>query len=95
MVSRTPRPHFSRGKDPVPILQEAGWAPGTVWTGGKSRPLRGSIADRPVRSQLLYRLSYPTHIYIYIYTPTYTHVYKKDSKNPSALYNVRGLLKKE
>ena len=26
------------GKDPVPILQEAGWAPGLVWTGGKSRP---------------------------------------------------------
>ena len=26
------------GKDPVPILQEAGWAPGSVWTGGKSRP---------------------------------------------------------
>ena len=26
------------GKDLVPILQEAGWAPGPVWTGGKSRP---------------------------------------------------------
>ena len=26
------------GKYPVPILQEAGWAPGPVWTGGKSRP---------------------------------------------------------
>ena len=26
------------GKDPVPILQEAGWAPGSVWTGGKCRP---------------------------------------------------------
>jgi len=22
-------------KDPVPIVQEAGWAPGLVWTGGK------------------------------------------------------------
>ena len=21
------------GKDPVPIVQEAGWAPGPVWTG--------------------------------------------------------------
>ena len=28
------------GKDPVPILQEAGWAPGTVWMGGKSRLYR-------------------------------------------------------
>ena len=32
MVSSTPRPHFTHGKDPVPILQEAGWAPGPVWT---------------------------------------------------------------
>jgi hypothetical protein len=27
------------GKDPVPIAQEAGWAPGPVYAGGKSRPL--------------------------------------------------------
>ena len=24
---------FTPGKDPVPIVQEAGWAPGPVWTG--------------------------------------------------------------
>ena len=40
VVSSTPRPHFTPRKDPVPILQEAGWAPGPVWTGGKSRPQR-------------------------------------------------------
>jgi hypothetical protein len=40
-------------------LQKAGWAPGPVWTGGKSRPQRDSIPDRPARSQSLYRLSYP------------------------------------
>jgi len=40
VVSSTLRPHFTPGKDPVPILQEAGWAPGPVWTGGKSRPHR-------------------------------------------------------
>jgi len=33
MVSSTSRPNFTPGKDPVPILQEAGWAPGAVWTG--------------------------------------------------------------
>jgi hypothetical protein len=54
------------GKDPVPILQEAGWAPRPIWKGGKSRPHRDSIPDRPARSQLLYRLSYPAHIYICI-----------------------------
>ena len=52
MVSSTPRPHFTPGKDPVPILQEAGWAPGPVCTGGKSRPHRDSIPDRPARSSV-------------------------------------------
>jgi len=50
VVSSMSRPHFTPGKDPVPILQEAGWAPGPVWTGGKSRPHRDSIPDRPARS---------------------------------------------
>ena len=36
MVSNTPRPHFTPGKDPVPILQETGWAPGPVWTGAEN-----------------------------------------------------------
>ena len=61
VVSSTPRPHFTPGKDPVPIVQEAGWAPGPVWTGGKSRLHRDSIPDRPVRSQSLYRLSHRAH----------------------------------
>ena len=70
VVSSTPRSHFTPGKDPVLILQEAGWAPGPVWTGGKSYPHRDSIPDRPALSQSLYRLSYPAlliYIYIYIY----------------------------
>ena len=61
MVSSTPRPHFTPGKDSVPILQEAGGAPGPVWNDGKSRLHRDSIPDRPARSQSLYRLSYPAH----------------------------------
>ena len=61
VVSSTPRPHFTPGKDPVPIVQEAGWGPGPVWTGGISRPCRDSIPDRPARSQSLYRLSYRAH----------------------------------
>ena len=69
MVSSTPRPHFTAGKDPVPIVQEAGWAPGPVWTGGKSRPHWDSIPDRTARSQSLYRLSYTAH-YMYILSET-------------------------
>ena len=49
------------GKDRVPIVQKAGWAPGSVWTGGKSRPHRHSIPDRPARSESLYQLSYRAH----------------------------------
>ena len=52
MVSRRPRPQFTPGKDPVPVVQEAGWAPGPVWTGGKSRLHRDSILDRPARSSV-------------------------------------------
>jgi hypothetical protein len=35
-VSVTPRPLFTPGKDPVPIVQEAGWAPLPVWTGAEN-----------------------------------------------------------
>ena len=52
MVSSTPRPHFTPVKDSVPILQEAGWAPRSVWRGGKSRPHRDSTQDRPARSSV-------------------------------------------
>ena len=74
MVSSTPRPQFTPGKDRVPILQEAGWAPGPVWTGGKPRPHLDSIPDRPARSQSLFRLL-PSPKYIYIYIHTHTHIY--------------------
>ena len=43
VISSMPRPHFTPGKDPVPILQETGWAPGPVWTDEKSCPHRDSI----------------------------------------------------
>jgi len=52
---------FTPGKDPVPIvLQEAGWAPGPVWTGVKNLALTGiQCPDRPTHSQSLYRQRYP------------------------------------
>ena len=60
VVSNTPRPHFTPGKNPVPILQEAGLAPGPVWTGGKSRPHRDSIPDRPGLSRYTDLATRPT-----------------------------------
>jgi hypothetical protein len=61
-VSVTPRPLFTPGNDSVPIVQEAGWAPGPVWTGAEN--LASSVFDprtvQPVASRH-YRLSYPAH----------------------------------
>jgi len=31
-----PRQHLTHGKEPVPIVQEAGWASGPVWTGAEN-----------------------------------------------------------
>jgi hypothetical protein len=48
------------GKDTVAIVQEAGWAPGPVWTGAANlAPTRVQSPDRPARSEPLYRLNYP------------------------------------
>ena len=67
VVSSTPRPHFTLEKDPVPILQVAGWATGLVWTGGKSRPHRDSIPDRPARSSVAIATELPGQLIILYY----------------------------
>ena len=49
---------FTPGKDPVPVVQEAGLAPGPVWTGAKTLAPTGIRSpDSPERSESLYRLS--------------------------------------
>ena len=71
VVISTPRPHFTPRKDPVPILQEAGRAPGPVWTGGISRPHWDSIPNRPAPSSVAIPTELPgTHTH----THTHTHV---------------------
>jgi hypothetical protein len=35
------RPLSTSGKHPVPIVQEAGWTPGPVWTGAENLALPG------------------------------------------------------
>ena len=58
VVSSTPQPYFTPGKDPVPIVQEAGWAPGPS---GQAENLAPPGFDprtvQPV-AQSLHRLSY-------------------------------------
>ena len=60
-VSPTPPAASAPGKDPVPIIQETGWAPGPVRTGGKSRLHRDSIPDRPAHSSVDIPTELPTH----------------------------------
>ena len=56
VVNATPRPR-TPWNDPVPLTQEAGWAPGPVWTGEENlAPTVFRSPDRPVRSQSLYWL---------------------------------------
>jgi hypothetical protein len=49
---------FTSGKDPVPIGQEAGWAPERTCAKNLA-PTEFRSPDRPARNQSLYRLSYP------------------------------------
>jgi hypothetical protein len=53
-VSVTPRPLSTPGKDPIPTVQEAVWAPGPFWTGAENLAPTGIRSpDRPSRSQSL------------------------------------------
>jgi hypothetical protein len=47
---------FTPGKDPIPIVQEAGWAPAK-----NLAPTRIWSPDHPAYSQSLYQLIYPAH----------------------------------
>ena len=38
---------FTPGKDPVPIVQEAGWAPGQVWIGAENLASYQDSIPRP------------------------------------------------
>jgi len=56
-----PRPgRFTPRKDPVLIVWGAVWAPEQFWTDAEKLFLTGILSpERPVRSESLYRLSYP------------------------------------
>jgi hypothetical protein len=52
---------FTPRKDPVPIVQEAGWTSGPVWMCAKTLTHTGiRSSDCPAHSQSLYQLSYPS-----------------------------------
>ena len=57
-VSVTTQPLFTPGKDTVPIVQEAGWAPGPVWTSAKSLDPR---TFQPVANRYTDYATWPTY----------------------------------
>jgi hypothetical protein len=66
-----PAAFFPRERETVPTVQEAGWAPGSVWTVAENLAPTGIRSpDCPARSESLYRLRYPgpqVSLYLYIY----------------------------
>jgi hypothetical protein len=50
-VSVTPQPLFTPEKDPVPVVQKAGWAPGPVWTGAENLAPHRDKIPRPSNLQ--------------------------------------------
>ena len=94
----TPRPgRFTPGKDPVPVVQEAGWAQGPVWTGAENLALTGIRSpDRPARSESLYRLSYPgpptLHVHVQILRFQVLHPMHCPSSSDSTSSTVRRTL---
>jgi len=77
VFSSTPRPHFTPGKDPVPILQEAGWAPGPVLDGrkilsppgfdpGPSSPQSVAIPTELPGPHIMYIYTHTTHTYCFV-----------------------------
>jgi len=72
------QPLFTPGKDLVPIVQEAGWAPGPVWTGVENltppgfdprtvQPITSLYTDyatRPTHHEIVYskNISYEEYI---------------------------------
>jgi hypothetical protein len=52
--------HFTPWKEPASIVQDAGLAPGTVWTVTENfAPTGVQTLNRPARSESFYRLRYP------------------------------------
>jgi hypothetical protein len=58
---------FTPAKDLLRVVQEAGWAPGPVWTSAKNlAPTGVQSPGRPAHSQSLYRLSYRAQNALYV-----------------------------
>ena len=69
VVSAKSQSIYLRETDAVPIVQEAGWTPGTVWTGAQNlAQYRDSIhgPSKPYRAAISTELSRPCHMLLAI-----------------------------
>ena len=77
VVSSMPQPHFTPGRGPVPILQEAGWAPGPVCRGAENLvPTRiRSRTVQPVVSRYTNWATQPTVMDVHLYFDVFMWVW--------------------
>ena len=86
MVNSTLRLLYPWARDTVPIAQEAGWAPGPVWTGAENLGPTGIRSpDRPNCTELLYRLRYPNPQHITIFSRKRTMLFETALTNSSII----------
>ena len=82
----TPSPgRFTPGKDPVPIVQEAEWVPGSVWTGAENlappppgfdprtvRPVPSCYTDSAIPATMTREYRSPNFVYVMLQNSVYT-----------------------
>jgi hypothetical protein len=63
MFNVTPRPLYSREREPITIVQEAGWVSGSLWIGTENLATIGVLTlDRPAHSESMYRLRHSARL---------------------------------
>ena len=67
MVNPTPRPFYPRERDPVPLVEQAGWAPVPGWTGAGNLVFTGIRSlDCPARRESIHLIAPAGTIYCHV-----------------------------
>jgi hypothetical protein len=68
VVNPLPRLLYAQERDPIPLVQEAGWVSEPVWMGQENVASTGfRTLDSPARSESLYRLRCPCRLNICVF----------------------------
>ena len=85
VVNATPRPLCPREAESLPIVQEAGWATGPVWTGAENlapqwdsipRPSKPSDTETPKTECRTSHWVMPSHTHTHTHTHTHRGMYR-------------------